>query len=140
MLLYFVKSRNGKNFAVLLCFQVNTFILLYFLIFQEGGHSPPVHTRDKLIIVSAIDISLYWQIFSNQLLDQSICVLDLQQMHTIGGQSQGLLIIKFLGGRLVAKKPYFMNTMRLSFVIRILIRSHNGTSLLHTEHDGATLQ
>ena len=34
-LLYFVKSKNGKNFAVLLCFYVNTFILLYFL--REGG-------------------------------------------------------------------------------------------------------
>ena len=32
MLLYSVKSKNGtkcKNFAVLLCFYVNTFILLY---------------------------------------------------------------------------------------------------------------
>ena len=31
-LLYFLKSKNGtkcKNFAVLLCFYVNTFILLY---------------------------------------------------------------------------------------------------------------
>ena len=39
-LLYFVKSKNGtkcKNFAVLLCFYVNTFILLYFLRWQEGG-------------------------------------------------------------------------------------------------------
>ena len=45
MLLYFVKSKNGtkcKNFAVLLCFNVNTFILLYFLRFQEGrGLQPP---------------------------------------------------------------------------------------------------
>ena len=40
MLLYFVTSKNGtkcKNFAVLLCFYVNTLILLYFLRFQEGG-------------------------------------------------------------------------------------------------------
>ena len=39
-LLYFVKSKNGtkcKNFAVLLCFYINTFILLYLLIWQEGG-------------------------------------------------------------------------------------------------------
>ena len=36
MLLFFVKSKNGKNFAVLLCFYVNTFILLYSLRFPEG--------------------------------------------------------------------------------------------------------
>ena len=39
-LLYFVKSKSGtkcKNFAVLLCFYVNTFILLQFLRWQEGG-------------------------------------------------------------------------------------------------------
>ena len=39
-LLYSVKSKNGtkcKNFAVLLCFYVNTFNLLYFLRLQEGG-------------------------------------------------------------------------------------------------------
>ena len=44
MLLYFVKSKNGtkcKNFAVLLCFYVNTFILFYFLRFQERGLQPP---------------------------------------------------------------------------------------------------
>ena len=29
--LHFVKSKNGKNFAVLLHFYVNTFSLLYFL-------------------------------------------------------------------------------------------------------------
>ena len=42
-LLYFVKSKNGpkwKNFAVSLCFYVNTFILLYFLRRQEGGLQP----------------------------------------------------------------------------------------------------
>ena len=41
---YFVKSKNGnkcKNFSVLLCFYVITFILLYFLRFQEGGAKPP---------------------------------------------------------------------------------------------------
>ena len=40
MLLYFVKSKNDtkcKNFVDLLCSYVNTFILLYFLRFQEGG-------------------------------------------------------------------------------------------------------
>ena len=46
-LLYFVKSKSGtkcKNFAVLLCFYVNTFILLQFLRWQEGGgYSPPSH-------------------------------------------------------------------------------------------------
>ena len=44
MLLYFVKSKNDtkcKNFVNLLCSYVNTFILLYFLRFQEGGYSPP---------------------------------------------------------------------------------------------------
>ena len=43
-LLYFVKNKNGtkcKNFAVLLCFYVNTSILLYFLRWQEGGATPP---------------------------------------------------------------------------------------------------
>ena len=37
---YFVKSKNDtkcKNFVNLLCFYVNTFILLYFLRLQEGG-------------------------------------------------------------------------------------------------------
>ena len=46
-LLYFVKSKNGtkwKNFAVLLCFYVNTFILLYFLRWQEGGATAPLAT------------------------------------------------------------------------------------------------
>ena len=46
-LLYSVKYKNCtkcKNFAVLLCFYVNTFILLYFLRWQEGGgYSPPSH-------------------------------------------------------------------------------------------------
>ena len=45
--LYFVKSKNGtkyKNFAVLLCFYVNTFILLYFLRWQEGGVTAPLAT------------------------------------------------------------------------------------------------
>ena len=48
-LLYFVKSKNDtkcKNFVDLLCSYVNTFILVYFLRFQEGGggyspYSPP---------------------------------------------------------------------------------------------------
>ena len=39
-LLYFVNSKNVKNYAVLLCFYVNTFILLYFL---RWGYSPPSH-------------------------------------------------------------------------------------------------
>ena len=37
---YFVKSKKDtkcKNFVNLLCFYVNTFILLYFLRLQEGG-------------------------------------------------------------------------------------------------------
>ena len=45
MLLYFVKSKNDtkcKNFD-LLCSYVNTFILLYFLRFQEGGLQPPLN-------------------------------------------------------------------------------------------------
>ena len=40
-LLYFAKSKNGtkcKNFAVLMCFYVNTFILLYW---QKGGATAP---------------------------------------------------------------------------------------------------
>ena len=41
MLLYFVKSKNGTKCTVLLCFYVNTFILLYFLRYQEGGLQPP---------------------------------------------------------------------------------------------------
>ena len=43
-LLYFVKSKNDtkcKNFVDLLCSYVNTFILLYFLRFQEGGGLQP---------------------------------------------------------------------------------------------------
>ena len=39
----FVKSKNDtkcKNFVSLLCSYVNTFILLYFLRFQEGGATP----------------------------------------------------------------------------------------------------
>ena len=46
-LLYFVKSKSGtkcKNFAVLLCFYVNTFILLHFLRWQEGGATAPLAT------------------------------------------------------------------------------------------------
>ena len=43
-LLYFVKSKNGKNFAVLLCYSVNTFILLYFLRWQKGGATAPLAT------------------------------------------------------------------------------------------------
>ena len=44
MLLYFVKDKidtKCKNFVNLLCSYVNTFILLYFLRFQEGGLQPP---------------------------------------------------------------------------------------------------
>ena len=54
-LLYFVKStcKNGTKCVVLLCFYVNTFILLYFLRWQEGGATaplatplnPPLHTK-----------------------------------------------------------------------------------------------
>ena len=36
----FCKEQNGtkcKNFAVLLCFYANTFIILYFLRWQEGA-------------------------------------------------------------------------------------------------------
>ena len=45
-LLYFVKSKNDtkcKNFVNLLCSYVNTFILLYFLRFQEGGATVPLN-------------------------------------------------------------------------------------------------
>ena len=44
MLLYFVESKNDtiyKNFVNLLCSYVNTYILLYFLRFQEGGGLQP---------------------------------------------------------------------------------------------------
>ena len=44
-MLYFVKSKNDtkcKNFVNLLCFYVNTFILLYFLRLQEGGATAPL--------------------------------------------------------------------------------------------------
>ena len=44
MLLYFVKSKNGTKCKNLLCFYVNTFILLYFLRFQEGGAIAPIAT------------------------------------------------------------------------------------------------
>ena len=46
-LLYSVKYKNStkcKNFAVLLCFYVNAFILLYFLRWQEGGATAPLAT------------------------------------------------------------------------------------------------
>ena len=60
MLLYFVKSKNGtkwKNFAacVLLRFQVNTFILLYFLRFREGGPTPL-----QFMIVHLWSIRCHW--------------------------------------------------------------------------------
>ena len=45
MLLYFVKDKNDtkcKNFVNLLCSYVNTFILLYFLRFQDGGGYSPL--------------------------------------------------------------------------------------------------
>ena len=54
----FCKVQNGtkcKNFAILLWFYVNTYILLYFLRFQEGGIAPlatpinpPVYTSVSL--------------------------------------------------------------------------------------------
>ena len=54
-LLYFVKSKSGtkcKNFATLLCFYVNTFILLYFLRWQKGGgYSPPKSATDMYIYI-----------------------------------------------------------------------------------------
>jgi len=43
--LYFVKS---KNFIVLLCFYVNTFIILSFLRWVEGGPQPPSHPLNPL--------------------------------------------------------------------------------------------
>ena len=58
MLLYFVNSKNGtkcKNFAVLLCFYVNTLILLHFLRFQKGGYSPPSHPLNP-----PLDSYIYW--------------------------------------------------------------------------------
>ena len=45
-LLYSVKSKNDtkcKNFAVLFCFYVNAFILLYFLRWQEEGATAPLN-------------------------------------------------------------------------------------------------
>ena len=54
-LLYFLKCKNGtkcKNFAILLCFNVNTCILLCYLRWQEGRRAtaplatplnPPLH-------------------------------------------------------------------------------------------------
>ena len=45
-LLYFAMSKKGtkcKNFAVLLCFYVNAFILLYFLKWQEEGATTPLN-------------------------------------------------------------------------------------------------
>ena len=57
-LLYSVKSKKWKNFAVLLCFYVNTFNLLYFLRLLEGvGLQPPSHppksaTETNVVIVS----------------------------------------------------------------------------------------
>ena len=52
-LLYSVKYKNSKNFAVLLCFYVKAFILLYFLRWQEGGGAtapldPPLFQRLKM--------------------------------------------------------------------------------------------
>ena len=56
-LLYFVKSKNDtkcKNFVNLLCSYVYTFILLYFLRFQEGARgavaplNPPLLANKKL--------------------------------------------------------------------------------------------
>ena len=51
MLLYFIQSKNSKNFAVL-------FILLYFLRFQEGGYCPlshpPKSTTDDCVSVSRL--------------------------------------------------------------------------------------
>ena len=46
MLLYFVNRLNAR-ILLIYCFYVNTFILLYFLRFQEGGTAPlnlPLHT------------------------------------------------------------------------------------------------
>ena len=46
-LLYFVKRKNGtkcKYCVGLVCFYVNTFILLYFLRWQEGGATAPLTT------------------------------------------------------------------------------------------------
>ena len=64
MLLYFVKSKNGtkcKNFAALLCFYVNTFILLYFLRFQEGGYSPPSHPLNSLLLPIHMHVCIHTQ-------------------------------------------------------------------------------
>ena len=56
-LLYTVKSKSGtkcKNFAVLLCFYVNTFILLYFLRWQEGGPPPKPPLNPSLAVLTLI--------------------------------------------------------------------------------------
>ena len=54
-MLYFVKNKikmalaKCKNFAVLLCFYVNTFILLYFL---RRGYSPPIHPPKSATVIA----------------------------------------------------------------------------------------
>ena len=69
MLLYFVKSKNDtkcKNFVDLLCSYVNTFILLYFLRFQEGGGgynllSPPLNPPLSLVCLDSARVWLLCQ-------------------------------------------------------------------------------
>ena len=62
-LLYFVKSKNDtkcKNFVDLLCSYVNTFILVYFLRFQEGGGATaPLAPPPKSATGDYSDISTY---------------------------------------------------------------------------------
>ena len=75
-LLYFVKSKNDtkcKNFVDLLCSYVNTFILLYFLRFQEGGGYSPLSPPPKSATGYSRKFSkgLIFQIF----LKSSVCYL-----------------------------------------------------------------
>ena len=66
-LLYFVKSKNGtkcKNFAVLLCFYVNTFILLYFLRWQKGGATAPLATPLNPPLVSVFNVCVCFEVAS----------------------------------------------------------------------------
>ena len=50
----FVKSKNDtkcKNFVNLLCSYVNTFILLHFLRFQEGGARGPTASKNPPLLI-----------------------------------------------------------------------------------------
>ena len=73
----------------------------------------PLYGRDVLIIGSAINNANF---FISVI--RLVCLSNLQQIRYNWRAATSLLIIKSVGGQLVAKKPYLIKTLRLTLLLQ----------------------